>query len=640
MIINLLIKTINLIKNNLYKILIFFFLVLFLESIIFNSEFLPYKINKFKQYEIDVFEGFPNNFDIVNGKFISQNDDPNITIKPLDLSIGYIYVNCRNTISDSQAQIYLQEKGSIFSEENSIIFSLNSPKKLFKLSDIQEISSIRLDLTNRAGDIVSCDQIIINPEVKFNFFRFFLTYFILLCFLLGYQSLDTDKKVKVKDFLKKNSLINFAIVISIIDLLYPITITWDSGHYLWLADVINQGEWVNWDPIRYIIFPLNLYLSQNLFGYNQNALLFPLIVSHLILFITTYSIISNLFPSLSKKFGHYIQLFVMLFIVLDTTVIGYYHTLLTEYFAATIAIFSCYVSLKIYKTNVFSKQFFMWSSFFLFLVPFSWHLKQPYIGTAYFPLLIVSLLIVSKSFSKKMILYVITINIISLFLVFLTTFAWNSFLIAQKNPMESDRLISTRLENRIDSKISTVQKTPIWYGKDFFKRYLASTNLFPYDHVNRSLIYNPCLTCSFQNKLVAHRMFLNLELTNIIPSNPHNPYTSFLETSYSPPNWINNIFKSSTKFSNFLYTSTYLILPIFVVVLFFLWFRYKNNFITILIILSGSSLLNSIAHIFLLNSVLDRYRFWGYPLNLLCLIILIIFVVNRFRMRFIEPKIS
>jgi hypothetical protein len=42
-----------------------------------------------------------------------------------------------------------------------------------------------------------------------------------------------------------------------------------------------------------------------------------------------------------------------------------------------------------------------------------------------------------------------------------------------------------------------------------------------------------------------------------------------------------------------------------------------------LLILAGTSLLNSLSHLIVLGSTLDRYLFMGYPLNLLILVILV-----------------
>jgi hypothetical protein len=117
--------------------------------------------------------------------------------------------------------------------------------------------------------------------------------------------------------------------------------------------------------------------------------------------------------------------------------------------------------------------------------------------------------------------------------------------------------------------------------------------------------------------------YSDASMTNIFYSRMFDPYTYMYETEYNPPVWLNNIYQTTAKFSNFLYTITNLLLPIFVVVFFVLWTKRKNVFNAMLLILAGTSLLNSLSHLIVLGSTLDRYLFMGYPLNLLILVILV-----------------
>jgi hypothetical protein len=604
--------------------MIFFISILLVETLIFNSEFIRFNYKKLETQQFSVEDGIINGFEIINEKLISINDDPNITLTPLDLKVGYLSIYCTNPNPEAVAQIYFQGAGRVFSEDNTIKFSLSSPATYLKLPELQDVTSIRLDLTNYQGDSISCQEFILNPEVKFNFLRLSILLILSVGLLIGFNTINPALQEKIKTKLLDNSIWIMIVILIIIDLVYPITITWDSGHYLWLADVIKQANWENWDPVRYVIFPLFLFLSQKFLGFNQNALLIPMIILHLLLFITSYIIVVNLFQITKKFYRFIILLLIFFFIALDATIVGYFHSVLTEYVVATIAIISCFAAFRLYKSPEQSKSFYLWSIYFLLMVPLSWHIKQPYIGAAYFPFIIGFVLIVLREFSWKKLTYGLSVNLIIIAIIYFSTLSWNSFLISQENPMNSDRLVSTKLDDRLTMKVVTIERSPIIFGKDLIKRYIASTNFFPYDHPNRTLIYKPCLICGFQNKVVGQRMYYSdASMTNIFYSRMFDPYTYMYETEYNPPVWLNNIYQSTAKFSNFLYTVTNLLLPIFVVVFFVLWTKRKNVFNAMLLILAGTSLFNSLSHLIVLGSTLDRYLFMGYPLNLLILVILV-----------------
>jgi len=623
------------IRKNKFLLVIFFVSIFFIETLFFNSEFIRFNYNNLETQHLKIEDGILNGFKIIDGRLVSINDDPNITLSSLDLKVGYLSIYCTNPNPEAIAQIYFQGGGRVFSEDNTIRFSLSSPATDLKVPELQDVTSIRLDLTNYQGDSISCQEFILNPEVKFNFLRLTILFIISGGLLIGFNKLNPTLQEKIKTNLLDNSIWMLMVLIIIIDLVYPITITWDSGHYLWLADVIKHSNWENWDPVRYVIFPLFLFISQKFLGSNQNALLIPMIISHLLLFVTSYFIAVELFQITNKFQRFKILLFIFFFIALDATVVGYFHIVLTEYVAATIAVISCYAAFRLYKSSLQSKSFYLWAIYFLIMVPLSWHIKQPYIGAAYFPFIVSFLLIILREFSWKTFAYGLTLNLIIIAIVYFSTLTWNSFLISQDNPMNSDRLVSTKLDDRLTMKVETIEGSPIIFGKDLIKRYIASTNLFPYDHPNRTLIYKPCLICGFQNKVVGQRMYYSKQsMTNIFYSRMFDQFTNHFETEYNPPEWLNNIFQTTAKFSNFLYTFTNLLIPIFVVVIFLLWNKRKNVINAMLLILAGTSLLNSLSHLIVLGSTLDRYLFMGHPLNLLILVIL----VAKFAMCLIEKN--
>lgn len=357
-----------------------------------------------------------------------------------------------------------------------------------------------------------------------------------------------------------------------------------------------------------------------------------MIISHLLLYFFCCIITLDLFHPSNKKNRRFIIFLIFLFIAIDPTILGYYHVVLTEYVAATFAIISCFAALRLFKSPIFSKRFFLWSFYFLLTVPISWHLKQPYIGAAYFPFITCCLLIIMREFSKKTIAYGLIINLLIISSLVISAITWNAFLISQNNPMNENRLFSTVAETKLNVQIASSEKSPIKFGKELVTKYLASSNFFLYNGTKHSIIKEPSLIRGNQNRTIAHRMFFNYGKSNIsIYPDLFDQYTSFFKSTYNPPIWLNTTFQARATLSNFLFTITYLLLPFFVLVNFAIWIRRKNEINTALLILGSSSLLNALIHLF--AGPLDRYLFWGYPLNLLIVVISFIYLIILIKKR-------
>jgi hypothetical protein len=334
-----------------------------------------------------------------------------------------------------------------------------------------------------------------------------------------------------------------------------------------------------------------------------------------------------------------ISTFIFLFIAMDTTILGYFHTLLTEYLSATIAVISCSMAIKLYQSSLFSRRFYLFSSFFVIMVPIAWHLKQPYIGASFFPLLIVSLLIFLRQLSLKTLAYVLVVNLVVGIIAILSTLAWNSFLQANGNPMSQHRRLTTMLEEKINDQTAISKDSPVFYLQEKFDEYLAFSNYYVFNFRTRSVNKNPVIGRGNENMMIANRMYTNTGQSNLYFYSPRlKPYTTFLQTTYSPPLWLNTLFQARLKLSHTLFTLTNLILPIFTVIALILWIKHQSILNTSLLLLSASSLMNIIAHLFLIIPN-DRYQFWGYIYNLLILTIIIIYLfkVAQKQSGFVHP---
>lgn len=608
-------------NNPIFVIL--FVLFLFLEVFSVNHRFFISNFHFLNKYEYNIEDGVLYGFIEENGTLISEHNDPNITFRFIDDRVRYITIYCTNPNRDSVSQVFYRRENQDWSEDNSVTFTIFEPETTITLPRTINVTSLRFDLTDREGDSVICQGFTINPDMpyKLGFFRLVLYIFCLLGLFFGHKIIPPTLSNNILQLVINNSIWVLLLLLYFINISYPVTITFDSAHYLWLADLIKQGNWALWDPIRLLGFPLNIFFSLSVFGYSQDALLIPMILAHLLLFIFCYQIGLEVLKPYNKTFRFSIIIAIYLFIVLDPTVVGYFHTLMTEYLAAMIAAISCFVALRLFSAPLFSKRFYFLSTYFLLMAPISWHLKQPYIGAALFPFLIVIFLIILRKFSWKLLVYGLIVNSLIMVLVLSSTFAWNSFLESQGNPMKENRQLSTYAEQSISNKIGDAKNNPLDMINRQIAHYLASTNFRRRTSSGEMGEIN--LTKGFQNSMIAHRMFLNPGQSNIYYLFPfYDPYTLGFKDFYSPPIWINHLFQSRVTLSNFLFISSYLILPFYLIVVLILWLRNKNLVNTALLILGGTSFLNTIAH--LLLHPIDRYLFMGYPLNLLIIVILII----------------
>lgn len=614
------------IKENIAVIILFLVFIAVLEFICYDPYRITWSTANLVEQKYDVEDSELTGFNLENGLLVSQSSDPYITLYP-DTLVKAIAISCSSPAVESLRYVYYRSEGEYFSDERSINFSLTIPQTVVEFPQVIDAESIRLDLTNRTGDVLNCQGFTINPKPSYTALtlRIFFYLLILTWWALGRKYIDPAQKEKIRTGFYRYALLIFIVALIGIDLLYTITLTYDSGQYLWLADVIKQGTWTTWYITRYIGFPLNIFLTQSILGYSTTALLIPMIIAHACLFVISYFIIIEVFNPRSENTRLLIMTFLFLFIALDPTVMGYYHTLLTEYVAATIAITSCFAAILLYKAPLFSKRFYFLTTYFLVMVPVAWHMKQPYIGAALFPFLMVCLLMLIQQFTKKTILYVLISGTALAILILGSTAAWNGFLKLNGNAMKEERRLSTITEERIDNRSTALLESPISSMKLTIKRYLKITNVVQLDE-NMAMM-NFSLTRGFQNKLIAHRMFLEPYFYNDLSSERWQAYVYYLQDRYTPPQWLNKLFRPRLPVSNFLFTVTLLLLPFYVIFQFVFWLKRKTSVNALLLILSGSALLNALLH--LLANQIDRYLFWGYPLSLLVLTILLFQLVQK-----------
>lgn len=601
-------------------------LIAVIEAVSYNAYPRIWRSAGLVETEYQVTDGELKDFRFEDGLLISESNDPYITLTPAG-RVGGISLVCSTTSPEVLSQVFYRSTDEGFAEDRSIKFRIMEPVTFVQLPAVVDAAVIRLDLTYRTGDVLNCEKFTLNPRPSSTPLILRILFYILLVTLwvVACRFLPASVKQNVIDGIHRYKLLIFIILLILIDLLYTITLTWDSGHYLSLAEVIRQGAWQNWDPIRLAVFPLGIYFAQSIFGFNTTALLIPMILAHVLLFLVSYQIILSVFQPINRVIRLLIMAFIFLFVAMDPTVVGYYHTLLTEHPAATVAVLACLGAFQLLQSLPYSRRFYWLTALLVLLVPFAWHIKQPYIGAALFPLLIACLLLLIRSFTRRNILYVLITSLVAAGLVLGSNAAWNGFLRSQGNPLNQNRRLSSFTEKRVEDRTSSLTSDLVGFAKLNIKRYLKSSNAVLLDKETQ-VISDFSLTRGFQNEMIAHKMYVHMGALNQEPMPRFDLYVYYLEDYYRAPEWLNRLFRPRLPLSNFLFTCTLLLLPFYVIFQFVLWLKRKTPVNSLLLILSGSALLNALLH--LLANQIDRYLFWGYPLSLLVLTILLFQLVR------------
>ena len=107
---------------------------------------------------------------------------------------------------------------------------------------------------------------------------------------------------------------------------------------------------------------------------------------------------------------------------------------------------------------------------------------------------------------------------------------------------------------------------------------------------------------------------------------------------YDPPVWINHLEQGMQKKSNFFFTATFLLLPITVLFSAVMFIRNRRDIYAFILISAGASFLNALVWAIMIP--VDRYLFWGYPLNLLVWLIMFIELVSIFAQRISRHRAS
>jgi hypothetical protein len=441
--------------------------------------------------------------------------------------------------------------------------------------------------------------------------------------------------IKVWHFIESQSTIIFCLLLFLLDLSYPIIISYDSGHYLWLTSLIKERQWSLWDPARNIGFPLLIHFSRVMFGDNANAVHYLFAFLHCILLIVGVNIVNFAVNDKRKPVISKFIIFMIVFVLiaLDSTIFGYYNTLLTEFVSVTLAVLAIWLCILILREDARSSNFqtILYTCCLVILVVLSWHVKQPYVGAALFPFIfLAAVLFVNKASRKKSTIIIIGV-VTSLIAVFMTTQLWNGFLVQNGNPMPPERQVTNMIKNTSRNQLRCIGVSGS-EKESIINQYLAFSNFYYLDQSRCDIITEPKLFISAENGAISQRIFNNKGISNILGVGPYTSYVQMFDQADNyPSDRINDIFAKRVPISNFLFTSSMLVLPLFFVVTLLVYLLRKNELAAILTIVLGTSFGNLLGHLVMGILPIDRYLLLSYVLNLLSLVIGIIVAGNWIR---------
>ena len=302
--------------------------------------------------------------------------------------------------------------------------------------------------------------------------------------------------------MKNKVIIMLFILLTIYYFEYAVTITWDSAHYLEYVKIFeNVMPFSSWDVVRGPIFPLIIYCSNFLFSKTNHGLLVMTYMYYLVMLLFNIKILNYYLDKIkikknTKKIIKYI--FVGL-IIINPIIYGYYHCLLTEFVAITLAIISCYYAVIWLDVDYYKEKnkYILLNLLFIFLTLFSWFLKQPYVSCGFFALFIAYIISIIQYKNKK-IFIIRTITILScVIFLFVGIKIWNVILNSNGNDTSTNRNPTNSLGNQLIIAVDyldVINNNEI-YDKQFINNSLLSKekediNKLLKDNKKYVLIYN------------------------------------------------------------------------------------------------------------------------------------------------------
>ncbi len=164
------------------------------ELFIFNQQYTTRKFSHLEQRRLLVENGILYQISYENGVLVSEGIDPYVTFENINMQIASISIKCKNSIVTSSGQIYYQGNDQTL---NSITYkpSLDGSEIILPLSKPQFVSDLRIDPSNREGDVITCQEFVVNPPPQFHIA---LTRLVLYVCLLALAILELSTGVNLR----------------------------------------------------------------------------------------------------------------------------------------------------------------------------------------------------------------------------------------------------------------------------------------------------------------------------------------------------------------------------------------------------------------------------------------------------------
>lgn len=237
---------------------------------------------------------------------------------------------------------------------------------------------------------------------------------------------------KDKSFLKLLIILFLVSILVFIYFSFLTVVTKDSTNYYHYVDIFRGisplSEWLR---VRGPTMPLIIYIFVEIFGDNSLGFLFGTFLFFLISIGSGYVLINNIVKKQENRILKIIiwLSFIILF-VFNPSIIGYFHVMITEFVAITIALISCLISINWISLDISKEKmkFIIYSLVFIILSILMWFLKQPYVVVILIPLFLGTFISIIKIKKISNTICKITVFLLSIIFVILSISAWDNIL--------------------------------------------------------------------------------------------------------------------------------------------------------------------------------------------------------------------
>lgn len=209
----------------------------------------------------------------------------------------------------------------------------------------------------------------------------------------------------------------------------PPIITWDSAHYhTYLAVLEGRASWEQWDVVRGAVFPLHLLVMRSVFGRGPGG---ALVFTFLHVAATCALIFLLVRRAWQAPRARWLAATACLLVFLNPVVMGYYHTLLTEFVAATWMMLGVVIACRVLgdgATPAPPARARAGLAALLVLSILAWHLKQPYASAGLGPLVAIPLVELVRGSGWKRVAARFGVLVAAGLLVIGSARAWSAFL--------------------------------------------------------------------------------------------------------------------------------------------------------------------------------------------------------------------